>query len=185
MSKPSIILRSTYATCLALATVAHVLVDWRFGVLLDGLAPLGYPVGVRLYWASLVFLDPAAAILLFVRPRAGLVLCAAIIATDVLNNSWVAYHRSEFSPPVLDSAQRSIMALGMTSASFSRWHFCFSYSRLCASPGEACRKINRLDGSLRPRIKPLDNAFAKTDLTPPRLDRMIRSLRPGNRIGVQ
>jgi hypothetical protein len=105
MSKRSIILRSTYATCLALATVAHVLVDLRFGVLLDGLAPLGYPVGVRLYWASLAFLDPAAAILLFVRPRAGLVLCAAIIATDVLNNSWVAYHRSEFSPPVLDSAQ--------------------------------------------------------------------------------
>jgi hypothetical protein len=42
---------------------------------------------------------------LFVRPRAGLVLCAVIIATDVLNNSWVAYHRSEFGPLVLDNGQ--------------------------------------------------------------------------------
>jgi len=105
MSKGSIILRSIYATCLALATITHVLVDVRYGVFLAGLEPLGYPIGVRLYWASLTFLDPAAAILLFVRPRAGLVLCAVIIATDVLNNSWVAYHRSEFGPLVLDNGR--------------------------------------------------------------------------------
>jgi hypothetical protein len=105
MSKGSIILRSIYATCLALATITHVLVDVRYGVSLAGLEPLGYPIGVRLYWASLTFLDPAGAILLIVRPRAGLVLCAAIIATDVLNNSWVAYHRSEFGPLVLDNGQ--------------------------------------------------------------------------------
>jgi len=105
MSKGSIILRSIYATCLALATITHVLVDVRYGVFLAGLEPLGYPVGVRLYWASLTFLDPAAAILLFVRPRAGLVLCSVIIATDVLNNGWVAYHRSEFGPLALDNGQ--------------------------------------------------------------------------------
>jgi hypothetical protein len=105
MSKGSIILRSIYATCLALATITHVLVDVRYGVFLAGLESLGFPIGVRLYWASLTFLDPAAAILLFVRPRAGLVLCAAIIATDVLNNSWVAYHRSEFGPLVLENGQ--------------------------------------------------------------------------------
>ena len=72
---------------------------------LTGLEPLGCPVGVRLYWASLTILDPAAAILLFVCPRAGLVLCTAIIATDVLNNSWVAYHQSAFVPLVLNSGQ--------------------------------------------------------------------------------
>ena len=105
MSKGSIILRSIYATCLALATITHVLVDARCGVFLAGLEPLGYPIGVRLYWASLTFLDPAAAILLFARPRAGLVLCVVIIATDVLNNSWVAYHRSEFGPLVLGNGQ--------------------------------------------------------------------------------
>jgi hypothetical protein len=105
MFKGSVVLRSIYATCLALATITHVLVDVRYGVFLAGLEPLGYPIGVRLYWASLTFLDPAAAILLFVRPRAGLVLCAVIIATDVLNNSWVAYHHSEFGPLVLDNGQ--------------------------------------------------------------------------------
>jgi hypothetical protein len=57
-----------------------------------GLEPLGYPLLVRLYWASLTFLDPLAAVLLFVRPRHGLILCVAIIVTDVLNNSWVLYH---------------------------------------------------------------------------------------------
>jgi hypothetical protein len=64
-------------------------------MLLDGLRPLGYPLIARLYWASLTFLDPVAAVLLFVRPRAGLVLCAGIIVTDVINNGWVGYMRSE------------------------------------------------------------------------------------------
>jgi hypothetical protein len=105
VSKASIILRGIYATCLVLATITHVLVDMRYGVFLASLEPLGYPIGIRLYWASLTFLDPAAAILLFVRPRAGLVLCAVIIATDVLNNSWVAYHRPVFGPLVLDHGQ--------------------------------------------------------------------------------
>ena len=36
-----------------------------------------------------------AMVLLFVRPRAGLILCLAIIITDVVNNGWVRYHRSE------------------------------------------------------------------------------------------
>jgi hypothetical protein len=69
--------------------------DVKYGVLLDGLSPLGYPMIVRLYWASLTFLDPLAVLLLFIRPRAGLVLCAAIIVTDVINNSCVRYARSE------------------------------------------------------------------------------------------
>jgi len=102
VSKGSTVLRRIYATCLALATITHVLFDVRYGILLAGLEPLGYPIGVRLYWASLTFLDPAAAILLFVRPRIGLVLCAFIIATDVINNSWVAYHHSDFGPLVLN-----------------------------------------------------------------------------------
>lgn len=94
-SRRSLILRTTYATCLALATPVHVLFDVRYGLLLSGLEPLGYPLAVRMYWASLTFLDPLGVLLLFVRPRAGLVLCTVIIVTDVLNNSWVGYHRSE------------------------------------------------------------------------------------------
>jgi hypothetical protein len=85
MSKASSILRGIYATCPALATITHVLVDMRYGVSRAGLEPLGYPIGVRLYWASLTFLAPAAAILLFVRPRAGLVLCA-VLSRSVLQS---------------------------------------------------------------------------------------------------
>ncbi len=40
----------------------------------------------RVFWTSLTFLDPLAAFLLFFRPRAGLFLTVAIIASDVLNN---------------------------------------------------------------------------------------------------
>jgi hypothetical protein len=40
---------------------------------------------------NVTFLDLLAALLLFVRPRAGLVFCAAIIVSDVINNSWVRY----------------------------------------------------------------------------------------------
>ena len=103
MPRGSLILRAIYAACLALATIIHVLVDVRYGVLLSGLEPLGYPLGVRVYWASLTVLDPLAALLLLFRPRAGLVLCVAIIVTDVLNNSWVLYHRSEFVSGVLNN----------------------------------------------------------------------------------
>jgi hypothetical protein len=95
VSKRSLVLRTIYAACLVLATPIHVLFDVRYGPLLAGLEPLGYPSVVRLYWAALTFLDPLGAVLLFVRPRAGLVLCTVIIVTDVLNNSWVLYQRSE------------------------------------------------------------------------------------------
>jgi hypothetical protein len=82
-----------------------VLVDVKYGIVLAGLEPLGYPTFVRFYWASLTLLDPVAAILLFVLPRTGLVLCAVIITTDVINNSWVVYHRQEFGPLMLDGGE--------------------------------------------------------------------------------
>jgi hypothetical protein len=92
VQKRSFVLRAMYATCLAYATAPHLSYELRYGLFLGGLEPLGYPLPVRLYWAVLTLLDPLAAVLLFVRPRVGLVLCVAIIVTDVLNNSWVFYH---------------------------------------------------------------------------------------------
>jgi hypothetical protein len=80
-SRRSLIIHAIYAVCLASATVTHVLFDVRYGILLSSLEPLGYPLFVRLYWASLTFLDPLAALLLFFRPRAGLILCVGIIVT--------------------------------------------------------------------------------------------------------
>jgi len=42
-----------------------------------------------MFWTALAFADPLAAVLLFVWPRAGLVLTTAIIVLDVLHNSIV------------------------------------------------------------------------------------------------
>jgi hypothetical protein len=95
LARRSLIIRTIYAICLLLATCTHVIFDVQYGMLLGGLRPLGYPLIARLFGASLTFLDPLAALLLFVRPRAGLVLCAGIIVTDVINNGWVGYMRSE------------------------------------------------------------------------------------------
>jgi hypothetical protein len=39
-SRRSLILRTTYAACLAVATPVHVLFDVRYGLLLSGLEPL-------------------------------------------------------------------------------------------------------------------------------------------------
>jgi len=44
------------------------------------------------YWTSLTFLDPLAAILLFLHPRIGLLGTLAIISTDVAHNWWFLEH---------------------------------------------------------------------------------------------
>ncbi|WP_434106892.1 hypothetical protein [Paraburkholderia caffeinilytica] len=57
--------------------------SWDYG----GAAPL-----TRIYWTSLLFIDPLTALLLLVAPGVGLILCVAVIATDVGHNSWFALH---------------------------------------------------------------------------------------------
>jgi len=83
VQRAGLILRVIYALCLAGATVNHVRAIAAHGVLPDFL-----PWPSAAYWSSLTLLDPLAAGLLFVRPRAGIVLTAAIIATDVAHNFW-------------------------------------------------------------------------------------------------
>jgi len=85
-------LRIFYASCLAGATCVHIATHIQYGVLLGGLANGGYPFATRIFWSSLTLFDPLAALLLFVRPRAGLALASAIITADVAHNSWILYH---------------------------------------------------------------------------------------------
>jgi hypothetical protein len=61
----------------------------QYGALLGGIKNYGYPLVTRLFWSSLTLLDPLAALLLFARPRSGLVLALAIIVSDVAHNSWI------------------------------------------------------------------------------------------------
>jgi hypothetical protein len=73
---------------LAGATVNHVR-----AVLTHGWIPSHLPLASALYWSSLTFLDPLAAVLLFVRPRAGIAPTTAIITSDVAHNLWfIAAH---------------------------------------------------------------------------------------------
>lgn len=81
-------IRIAYALCLIGATINHVR-----AVLAQGWLPEHLPAATALYWNSLTFLDPLAAVLLLLRPRAGIALTVAIIVSDVAHNLWfVAAH---------------------------------------------------------------------------------------------
>jgi uncharacterized membrane protein len=83
--RPGFLLRAVYAICLIAGMSTHAAMLWRHGLLWDyG----GVPQLTRVYWTSVTFLDPLAAILLFAQPRTGLVATLAIIATDVAHNLW-------------------------------------------------------------------------------------------------
>ncbi len=92
MTKASLALRIIYAVCLTGATCVHLAAHFQYGVLLGALEGHGFSQGTRLFWSSLTLLDPLAALLMFYRPRAGLALAGAIIASDVAHNSWILHH---------------------------------------------------------------------------------------------
>jgi hypothetical protein len=92
MTKASLTLRIVYAVCLSGATCVHVTTHVQYGVLLGVLEGYGYSSATRFFWSSLTLLDPLAALLLFIRPRAGLALAGAIIISDVAHNSWILQH---------------------------------------------------------------------------------------------
>jgi len=78
-------LRAIYGICLLAGMSTHAATVWRHGLFWDyG----GVPQFTRVYWTSLTFLDPLAAILLLVAPRVGLVATLSIISTDVAHNIW-------------------------------------------------------------------------------------------------
>ncbi|WP_375285589.1 hypothetical protein [Sphingomonas sp.] len=65
----SLLLRTIYALCLLGATYNHWVVIYQHGFEWDyG----GVSRASATFWTALAFLDPAAVVLLFVKPRAGL-----------------------------------------------------------------------------------------------------------------
>ena len=52
----------------------------------------------------LAFIDPAAVILLFVRPNAGVAATSAIIVTNVIHNVWI---QARYFPPLLQALAAS------------------------------------------------------------------------------
>ena len=76
-------IRSIYAACLLVATCTHALPLIQHGLYWDygGEGRL-----TTIFWTSLAFADPLAAVMLFALPRVGLALTTAIIVLDVLQN---------------------------------------------------------------------------------------------------
>ncbi|WP_028967462.1 hypothetical protein [Sphingomonas phyllosphaerae] len=82
-ARSPLVLRTIYALCLLGATYNHWVIIVRHELLWDY---DGLPVVSAIFWTSLAFLDPAAVLLLWRRPRAGVAATMAIIVVDVIHN---------------------------------------------------------------------------------------------------
>jgi hypothetical protein len=93
MYRRSLVIRAFFALCLLGATFNHAWAIAAHGLLWDYGYGADAMLASKIFWALLTLLDPLAALLLFVRPRAGLALTVAIIVCDVLHNGYyVARH---------------------------------------------------------------------------------------------
>ena len=90
MKRTSFVIRVLFAVCLLGATLNHVQADIEHGLLWDYGYGSGAAFASRIYWSALTVLDPLAAVLLFIKPRAGIGLTALIILSDAIHNTYVA-----------------------------------------------------------------------------------------------
>jgi hypothetical protein len=114
MLRTSIVIRTLFALCLLAATLNHARAILQHGVLWD----YGYGSKIALtsqiYWAVLTILDPLAAVLLFVKPRAGISLTVAIIVSDVIHNTYyVAANNQWLAPFYLAQVGFLVIVLGL------------------------------------------------------------------------
>lgn len=84
--KTEFIIRCIYALCLIGAGFNHLQTVLMHGLFWDY---NNASLFTCIYWTSLTFIDPLAAILLFYRPRIGLILTFLIIFSDVIHNTWI------------------------------------------------------------------------------------------------
>jgi hypothetical protein len=81
------LLLAVYAVCFLGAACNHARDLW-----LDGFLPYRHaPFAFNLFWTSLTALDPLTVALLYLRPRAGLVLALLVMTADVTVNSFALY----------------------------------------------------------------------------------------------
>ncbi len=123
MSRVSLFIRLVLALCLLAATFNHLRAALDHGLLWDYGYGVDTPLASRAFWGSLTLFDPLAALLLFVRPRWGLLLTLAIIVLDVVHNSFYV----------------AATASGWKPSTCLRWGFCWRWSRFCPWPGAGCR----------------------------------------------
>jgi hypothetical protein len=99
MPRLSFAVRILFACCLFIATANHIRADVSHGLLWDyGYGPITY-LASRIFWGALTFFDPLAALLLFIKPRAGIVLTVAIILVDVTHNTFYVALKQQWLEP--------------------------------------------------------------------------------------
>ncbi len=84
VNKPTRLILIVQAVCMLMGTSTHL--AW---VIQNGFLSEKYNASLlsTLFWDSLTFLDPLAAILLVFKPKIGLYLTLLIIVTDVIHNN--------------------------------------------------------------------------------------------------
>lgn len=89
MRRGSLIVRSIWAACLLMGGANHARTLIQHGLYFDyG----GVAWASAAYWSSLTILDPIAAVLLFARPKVGIVSTITLIVTNVVHNLAVTAH---------------------------------------------------------------------------------------------
>lgn len=83
MGRSSLLIRSIWAACLLIAAANHALILIRHGPLWT-YGGVAWPSAA--YWSSLTILDPLVAVLLFVRPRLGVLSAIVLIVSNVIHN---------------------------------------------------------------------------------------------------
>ena len=119
-SRPARAVAFTSAVALAYGTVVHIA-----ALALGGTDPYpAMPRWLSVYFISLTVLDPLAAVLLFRRRRAGLVLGCAVLLTDAAANGYANYVLDEtagFTAGRFGQALISALALALTVAALQLW----------------------------------------------------------------
>lgn len=114
MLRASIVIRTLFVVCLLAATFNHARAILQHGVLWDYGYGSRIVLASRLYWAVLTILDPLAALLLFIKPRAGIRLTVAIIVSDVIHNTYyVAANDQWLAPFYLAQVGFLVIVLGL------------------------------------------------------------------------
>jgi hypothetical protein len=83
VQRSSLITRSIWAACLLIGGANHARTLLKRGLLWD-YGGVGWASSA--YWSSLTILDPIAAVLLFARPKVGILSTIVLIVTNVVHN---------------------------------------------------------------------------------------------------
>ena len=115
MPRLSFAIRVLFACCLLIATANHIRADFQHGLLWDyGYGDSAYWAS-RVFWGALTFFDPLAVLLLFKKPRMGIILTVVIILTDVAHNTYYVALKKQWLEPFYLSQVAFLIAVTLLS----------------------------------------------------------------------